>query len=98
MSDIYLQLFCDDSKSAEIALINNQVNYEPSTVTGFQGKPVEALSIHSLCKPINETVGVHLMVYDHDDMRGTMKPDSRGRSPRGDAKALRKLLEESRDE
>ena len=98
LSDIYLQLFCDDSKSAEIALINNQVNYEPSTVTGFQGKPVEALSIHSLCKPINETVGVHLMVYDHDDMRGAMKPDSRGRSPRGDAKALRKLLEESRDE
>ncbi|PIG07617.1 hypothetical protein [Comamonas sp. 26] len=98
LSDIYLQLFCDDSKSAEIALINNQVNYEPSTVTGFQGKPVEALSIHSLCKPINETVGVHLMVYDHDDMRGAMKPDSRGRSLRGDAKALRKLLEESRDE
>lgn len=30
LSDIYLQLFCDDSKSAEIALINNQVNYRPS--------------------------------------------------------------------
>ncbi|MBV8246831.1 MAG: hypothetical protein JO200_00130 [Comamonas sp.] len=94
LSDIYLQLFCDDPKSAEIALINNQVQYEPSTVTGFQGKPVEALSIHSLCKPLNETVGVHLLVYDHDDMRGAMKPDSRGRSPRGDAKALRKLLEQ----
>lgn len=98
LSDIYLQLFCDDSKSAEIALINNQVQYEPSTVIGFQGKPVEALSIHSLCKPINEVVGVHLMVYDHDDMRGAMKPDSHGRSSRGDARALRKLLEESRDE
>lgn len=98
LSDIYLQLFCDDSKSAEIALINKQVSYEASTVKGFQGKPVEALSIHSLCKPLNETVGVHLMVYDHDDMRGAMKPDSRGRSPRGDAKALRKLLQESRDE
>ena len=98
LSDIYLQLFCDDSKSAEIALINNQVQYEPSTVIGFQGKPVEALSIHSLCKLINEVVGVHLMVYDHDDMRGAMKPDSHGRSPRGDARALRKLLKESRDE
>ena len=98
LSDIHLQLFCDDSKSTEIALINKQVPYEASTVKGFQGKPVEALSIHSLCKPPNETVGVHLMVYDHDDMRGAMRPDSRGRSPRGDAKALRKLLEESRDE
>ena len=93
LSDIYLQLFCDDPKSAEITLINKQVHYEPSTVTGFHGKAVEALSIHSLCKPINETVGVHLMVYDHDDMRGAMKPDSHGRGPRGDAKALRKLLE-----
>ena len=93
LSDIYLQLFCDDPKSAEIALINNHVHYEPSTVTGFHGKAAEALSIHALCKPINETVGVHLLVYDHDDMRGAMKPDSQGRSPRGDAKALRKLLE-----
>lgn len=93
LSDIYLQLFCDDPKSAEIALINNHVHYEPSTVTGFHGKAVEALSIHALCKPINETVGVHLLVYDHDDMRGAMKPDSQGRSPRGDVKALRKLLE-----
>ena len=93
LSDIYLQLFCDDPKSAEIALINNHVHYEPSTVIGFHGKAVEALSIHALCKPINETVGVHLLVYDHDDMRGAMKPDSQGRSPRGDAKALRKLLE-----
>ena len=98
LSDVYIQLFCDDPKSAEIALINNHVQYEPSTVTGFQGKPVEALSIHALCKPINESVGVHLMVYDHDDMRGAMKPDAQGRSPRGDANALRKLLEESRDE
>lgn len=48
---------------------------------------MEALSIHALCKPINETVGVHLLVYDHDDMRGAMKPDGRGQSPRGDAKA-----------
>ncbi|MEG0052069.1 MAG: hypothetical protein RR715_02265 [Comamonas sp.] len=92
LSDIYLQLFCDDPKSAEITLINNNVQYEPSTVTGFHGQPVEALSIHSLCKPLNESVGVHLMVYDRDDVRGALKPDSAGRSPRGDALALRKLM------
>lgn len=92
LSDIYLQLFCDDPKSAEITLINNNVQYEPSTVTGFHGQPVEALSIHSLCKPLNESVGVHLMVYDRDDVRGALKPDSAGRSPRGDVQALRKLL------
>ncbi|WP_205589451.1 hypothetical protein [Comamonas sp. lk] len=92
LSDIYLQLFCDDPKSAEITLINNNVQYEPSTVTGFHGQPVEALSIHSLCKPLNERVGIHLMVYDRDDVRGALKPDSAGRSPRGDVQALRKLL------
>lgn len=92
LSDIYLQLFCDDPKSAEIALINQHVEYEPSTVTGFTGQNVEALSIHALCRPLNESVGVHLLVYDHDDLRGALKPDGQGRSPRGNADALRKLL------
>ncbi|MDP1566554.1 MAG: hypothetical protein Q8L91_09900, partial [Polaromonas sp.] len=45
LSDIYIQLFCDDSKSAEIALIDHQVDYEPRTVTGFTGEKVEALSL-----------------------------------------------------
>ena len=93
-SDIYLQLFCDDPKSAEIALINNRVNYEPSTVTGFHGQSVEALSIHAFCKPLNEDVGVHLMIYDHDDVRGALRPDGRGQSQRGDAQALRKRMQD----
>lgn len=92
LSDIYVQLFCDDSKSAEIALIEHNVDYEPRTVRGFTGGDVEALSLSSLCKPLNETVGVHLMVYDHDDLRGALRPDSQGRSPRGDIAAVQKLL------
>ena len=92
LSDIYVQLFCDDSKSAEIALIEHNVDYEPRTVRGFTGRDVEALSLSSLCKPLNETVGVHLMVYDHDDLRGALRPDSQGRSPRGDIAAVQKLL------
>ena len=88
LSDIYIQLFCDDPKSAEIALIEHQVDYEPRTVTGFTGESVEALSIRSLCKPLQETVGVHLMVYDHDDLRGALRPDARGLSPRCDLAAV----------
>src|SRR3954466_6392089 len=42
LSDIYIQLFCDDSKSAELTLIENQADYEPRTVTGFNGEPVPA--------------------------------------------------------
>ena len=91
LSDIYIQLFCDDSKSAEIALIEHNVDYEPRTVIGFTGASVEALSLSSLCKPLNETVGVHLLVYDHDDLRGALRPDNKGRTPRGDLAAVQKL-------
>jgi hypothetical protein len=95
LSDIYIQLFCDDSKSAEIALIDHQVAYTPRTVTGFHGEPVEALSLSSMSPELGEPVGVHLLVYDHDDVRGALKPDAQGRTPRGDMKAVRALLGES---
>lgn len=91
-SDIYLQLFCDDSKSAEIGLIDMQVRYEPRSVTGFHGELVEALSVQAYCPELGEHVGVHLLVYDFDDLRGALRADIRGRRPRGDAAALRSLL------
>lgn len=93
LSDIYIQLFCDDPKSAEMALIDNRVAYEARTVTGFNGEPVEALSFSSVSRELGEVIGVHLLVYDHDDVRGALRPDARGRSPRGDAGAVRALLE-----
>ncbi len=94
LSDIAIQMFCDDSKSAEIALIDHRVPYTPATVTGFRGEPVEALSFASLSPELGEAVGVHLMVYDLDDLRGALKPDSKGRAPRGDTAAVRRLLAE----
>ena len=94
LSDIYLQLFCDDPKSAEISLIDHGVRYTPSTVPGFRGEPVEALSISSRSEALGDTVGVHLLVHDLDDIRGALKPDARGRTPRGSLDALRALLDE----
>jgi hypothetical protein len=91
-SDIYLQLFCDDSKSAEIALIDQGVSYVPRTVAGLNGELVEALSIHAFCAELKEEIGVHLMIYDFDDVRGALKPDTKGRAPRGDAAAVQRLL------
>jgi len=93
-SDIYLQLFCDDPKSAEIALIDGGVRFEARSVPGLHGDMVDALSVHALCRPLNEQVGVHLLVYDLDDVRGALQPDARGRRPRGDAVALRSLLQD----
>jgi hypothetical protein len=91
-SDVYLQLFCDDPKSAEIGLIDMGIRFEPRTVTGFLGEPVDALSVHVMCADLGEYVGLHLLVYDLDDLRGVLKLDARGRRPRGNAAGLRSLL------
>jgi hypothetical protein len=93
LSDIYIQLFCDDPKSAEIALIEKNVNYQAQTITGFHGEPVDALSISSLSEDLGESIGVHLLIYDHDDLRGALKPDAKGRRPRGDLTAARALAD-----
>ena len=93
LSDVYIQLFCDDCKSAEIALIDHHVDYEPRMVTGFHGEQVEALSVHAMSRILGEEIGVHLLVYDLDDLRGALKPDGQGRTPRGDLAALRRLIE-----
>lgn len=95
LNDIYIQLFCDDSKSAEIALIDFRVNYVPRTVTGFNGESVDALSVHSFCKRLNEEIGVHLLVYDHNDLRGALRADAKGRAPRGDMAAVQRLLHDA---
>ncbi len=94
LSDIHIQLFCDDPKSAEIALIDHNVVYEPRTVNGFQGESVEALSLSAPSRELGASVGIHLMIYDHDDLRGALKADAKGRTPRGDLCAVQNLLRE----
>lgn len=95
LSDIYIQLFCDDEKSAEIALIDQGLAYEARTVTGFRREPVEALSFHAPCPELAESVGVHLMVHDLDELRGALLKDGKGRSPRGDLNAVRLILSQT---
>lgn len=93
MSDVYLQLFCDDPKSAEITLIDHGVDFEPGTVKGLHGKPVDVLSVGVFSRELGVVVGVHFLVYDLDDLRGALRRDARGRAPRGDMAAVRQLLE-----
>ena len=92
LSEIYIQLFCDDCKSAEIALIDHGVKYVAHTMTGLHGKPVAALSLNAVCQGLGDLTPVHLLVYDHDDVRGALRPDAKGRVPRGDLAALARLL------
>ena len=98
MSDIYIQLFCDDSKAAEIELIDHRVQYVARTVNGLHGEPVDALSLHVFCEELQLDIGVHLLIYSLDDLRGALQPDRQGRKPRGDITAVRRLMQDDEDE
>jgi len=94
LSDIDLALFCDDPKSAEIALINQNLRYEVQTQPGLHGREVDVLSLHSFCRDLGEDIGVHLRIYDLDDLRGALVSDAQGRVPRGPLEAVRRKLDE----
>jgi hypothetical protein len=92
-SDIYVQLYCDDPKAAEWALLDHRVEYHPGTAASdAQGEPVEALTLRLRCDALGQWVLLHLLVLDHDALRGALKPDAQGRRPRGDAHDVRALL------
>jgi hypothetical protein len=93
LSSLHLDLYCDDPKGAEIALINLGVAYDNAGgPTSRHGEPVNVLSIADQCPEFGETVTLHLAVRDRDDLRGALRPDAQGRTWRGDATALRRLL------
>ena len=94
-SDIYLQLFCEDSKMAEIELINQDIRFSPRRVKGLLGDPVDALSIHAWSEELGEDIGVHLVVYDLDDLRRAPRADHRSRPMRGNLSAVEQLIEAS---
>lgn len=78
-SDIVIDLFCDDCKSAELALIDMRVRYQAHTVGGLRGDTAEALTVMDVCPGFADRVAVHLRVHDHDQLRGAL------RGTRGDA-------------
>jgi hypothetical protein len=94
LSSLHLDLYCDDPKATEIALINLGVAYHSASLpTGRRGQPVSLLSIADSCPALGESVTLHLAVRDRDDLRGALRPDAQGRTWRGDATALRRLLD-----
>jgi hypothetical protein len=94
LSALHLELYCDDPKSAEIALINARVGYDADHVDRAGREPLSVLSVAVRCAAWPDPVTLHLEVHDLDDLRGALKPDARGRSWRGDLAALRRRLAE----
>lgn len=94
LNDIHIELYCDDPKSAEIALIDAGVRYEVGATTrGRSDRPVDVLSFSQRHAGLGQHVGVHLSILDHDDLRGALRPDESGRAMRGDTAGLRRLME-----
>lgn len=92
LSRVHLELYCDDSKAAEIALLNRGQDFDVTTTRGPRGRDVDMLVLEVPCRALGETVPLCLSVLDFDDLRGGLRPDSQGRSERGDLTALLTLL------
>jgi len=95
LSSVHLQLFCDDPKEAEIALINLGIAYDAASTISPRGDEVPVLSLSSPSRRLGEPVTLHLSVLDHDDLRGALRPDARGLTLRGDLGALRARMEQA---
>lgn len=93
LSNVHLQLYCDDSKAAEIALLDRGIDFDVAETTANR-RQVDMLILDAPCPALNERVTLCLTVLDFDDLRGALKPDARGLTERGDLAALQKLLEE----
>lgn len=94
-SDIRIELFCDDPKSAELMLLEMRADFETRTTQGLAGAPVDVLSVHSFCRELQENVGVHFLVYDRDDIRGARRVDGKDRALRADLDTVRRLMHDS---
>jgi len=92
LNDVHLQLYCDDAKSTEIELINRGIDYDVGSTPGPRGQDVDVITLATNSAALGERVLVHLTILDHDDLRGALKGDARGRTERGDLAALQRLM------
>lgn len=92
-SAVLLDLYCDDPKGTEVELINAGVDYDVGSIERPGAEPVNVLTVGTRSAALGELVSVHLILRDHDDLRGALKPDARGRSWRGDIAALQRLMQ-----
>ncbi|MEP7303327.1 MAG: hypothetical protein ABI699_17575 [Caldimonas sp.] len=88
LSDIHIELYCDDSKSAELALIDMRVDYDVSGAESPRGRPVDVLSVDVPGGGPGQPVRIAFTVLDYDDLRGALRSDGRGQARRGDLAAL----------
>jgi len=94
LSSIHLELYCDDSKAAELALIDRRIEYDVSSTDASRGRTLDVLNVFTPSVALGGTAHVAMTVLDYDDLRGALRRDARGRTERGDLAALRGLASE----
>ena len=94
LSSIHLELYCDDSKAAELALIDQRIEYDVSSTDAPRGRTLDVLNVFTPSVALGGTAHVAMTVLDYDDLRGALRRDARGRTERGDLAALRGLISE----
>jgi hypothetical protein len=97
-SALLIDLYCDDPKAAEIALINANVRYDSDSLNRPGAGEIPVLTVMARCEALGQRVRLHLALHEHDALRGALRADARGRSWRGDAAALVRLLAAEADE
>ena len=97
LSAVHIDLYCDDTKAAQIAIINSGVDFDTGHLDRPGQEPLTVLTVGHTSHALGEVVTLHLSLHDADDQRGALRPDARGRSWRGDTAALRRLMHEPRE-
>jgi len=90
LSSIFIDLYCDDAKAAEIGFLNQSIPFDSHSEPGHDEDTV--LTVQARSAELGESVSIHFLVHDHDELRGALKPDARGQTWRGDVNALRRRL------
>ena len=90
-NSVHIDLYCDDNKAAELALIDMRVDYDSSSIDRPRGEPLSVLEVFSRSAVLDTPVHVAMTVRDYDDLRGALVRDGRGRTVRGDLAALSAL-------
>lgn len=77
-SEIHLQLFAESTKDVTVYLMDRNILFDASESAHFKGRsaPVETLSF------LWKHEGVHLALYDVDDLRGALKGGTGGKIER----------------
>ncbi|MEO5883408.1 MAG: hypothetical protein ABIQ06_13405 [Caldimonas sp.] len=91
LNDIHIELYCDDSKEAELALIDRRFDYEVSSGESSRGREVDVLNLFVPGPDPSRRVRIALTVLDYDDLRGALRADARGHPQRGGLAALNAL-------